>query len=123
MIDSASILLVFTFHCVSNVSREKKGMEKHFTFMFLLKFTTCKLQYCELLGLEKKTGEGRLSSDKASKIMQLHCNFTFSTNSMCMYSWLQPPFSLSAVLVPVGIQFTCTGFCKKMTTHSIYTPC
>lgn len=47
-------------------------MEKHFTFMVLLKFTTCKLQYCMLLGLEKKTGEGRLSSDKASKIMQLH---------------------------------------------------
>lgn len=94
-------------------------MEKHFTFMVLLKFTTCKLQYCVLLGLEKKTGEGRLSSDKASKIMQLHCNFTFSTNSMCIYSWLQPLFSLSAVLAPLGIQFTCTGFCRKMSTHSM----
>lgn len=43
----------------------------HLTFIFLLKSTTWKLQYCMLLGFESKTEEGRLSSDKVFKIMAL----------------------------------------------------
>lgn len=98
--DSASILFVFTFSFLAVLGviftpyfREKKGMKKHFTFMFLLKSTTCKLQYCVLLGLEKKTGEGRLSSDRASKIMALTAT-SLSPQILCVYIPGFSPFSV-----------------------------
>lgn len=124
MTDSASTLFILFFHCFRSYfyqGKEGNGEALHcyvFAEVHHLQITILPVIWFG----NKKTEEGRLSSDKASKIMALGAISPSPQILFVCIPGFQALFSLSVVLAPGWIQSTCTGFCKKMSTHSMYIP-